>query len=533
MSRAPAGRRSAAPPILLLAALLSPLPAAILSPLLCAPAWAQALEGRVRRITLDNGLRVLVVRRGTAPVFSANLRVLAGSVDDAGGATGLAHLFEHLAFKGTSTIGTKDARAEAGILDALDRAVGDLHRELDRGAAADAARLERLRSEIQALGTRQQALVVKDEFSQILTRNGAAGLNASTGQDLTSYVVSLPANRLELWCLLESARLRDPVLREFYSERDVVLEERRARLDNQPSGRLYAELLSAAFEAHPYRVPAIGWASDLERLTRPRAEAFRRTYYAPGNTVAALVGDVDPDAAERLVRRWFGGLPAAPPPPRPVTVEPPQDGERRVMVEFDAEPRLMIAFHKPAWPHPDDPVLEVIDSLLTSGRTSRLYRSLVLESQVASDVSSFEAPGERYPNLFVIAAEPRSPHTTAEVETAVLRELRRLAEEPVGEREMQKIRNQVEAASVYPLRSNAGLAAQLTYFEILTGDWKGLPAYVAAIKAVSAAQVREVARRTFTPANRTVAILQRPAPAARDAPAAPGAEARAPEGGGR
>jgi predicted Zn-dependent peptidase len=243
VSHAPPGRCFA-----LLACLLL---AGGLSPLLCRPASAQALEGRVRRITLDNGLRVLVVRRGTAPVFSANLRVLVGSVDDAGGATGLAHLFEHLAFKGTSTIGTRDARVEAGILDALDRAVGDLHRELDRGAAADAARLERLRSEIQALTTRQQALVVKDEFSQILTRNGAAGLNASTGQDLTSYVVSLPANRLELWCLLEAARLRDPVLREFYSERDVVLEERRARLDNQPSGRLYAELLSAAFEAHP------------------------------------------------------------------------------------------------------------------------------------------------------------------------------------------------------------------------------------------------------------------------------------------
>jgi predicted Zn-dependent peptidase len=497
--------------------------AAGLAALLAPPAAARSLEGRVVRVSLDNGLRVLIVRRGTAPVFSASLRFKVGAVDEASGATGLAHLFEHMAFKGTSVIGTRDARSEAALLDDLDRAVGDLHRELDRDAAAGADRLERLRSQIRALTERHRGLIVKDAFTQILTREGAVGLNASTSHDFTSYVVGLPSNRLELWCLLESARLRDPVLREFYTERDVVLEERRARLDNRPSGRLYTELLAAAFQAHPYRVPAIGWASDLERLTRPRAEVFRRAHYVPGNAVAALVGDVDPEAAARLVRRYFGSLPSGPEPPRPTTVEPPQGGERRVTVEFDAEPRLMIAFHKPAWPHPDDAVFEVIDSLLTSGRTSRLFRTLVLESRLASDVNAFEAPGERYPNLFVIDAEPRAPHGPAEVEEAVLRELRRLGDEPVGEREIQKIRNQVEAASLQALRSNQGLASQLSYFESLTGDWRGLEAFVAAVKAVTPARVQEVARAAFTPANRTVAVLRRPGAAA---PSGPGAPAR-------
>ncbi|HEU4403456.1 MAG TPA: pitrilysin family protein [Candidatus Polarisedimenticolia bacterium] len=479
--------------------------------LLPSPARAQAaLEGRVARITLDNGMRFLVLRRGTAPVFSANLRFKVGGVDDRAGATGLAHMFEHMAFKGTSTIGTRDAAREAEILDAMDVVVRDLHRELDRGVAADAARLETLRGSLESLKKKHQDLLVKDELVQILTRNGAEGMNASTGEDLTSYVVSLPANRLELWCLLESARLRDPVLREFYAERDVVMEERRFRVDNQPQGKLYEALLNTAFAAHPYRVSTSGWMSDLERLTRPQAAAFHDTYYVPGNAVGALVGDVDPVAAERLVRRYFGGLKAGPAPPPVVTVEPPQTGERRVNVVFDAEPQLMIAFHKPCWPDPDAPVFEVIDSLLTSGRTSRLFKALVLDTQVASDVFSFEAPGQRYPNLFVIGGEPRAPHTASEIEAGLLKELRRLAEEPAGEREIQKIRNQVEAALLYPLRSNQGLASQLTFFEILEGDWRRLNDYYAAVRAVGAERVQEVARRTFTPANRTIASLVKP-----------------------
>jgi predicted Zn-dependent peptidase len=508
---------------------LSALVAAAVSLPLAPPARAQALEGRVTRITLDNGMRFLLVRRGTAPVFSAILSFKVGGVDDPGGSTGLAHLFEHLAFKGTSTIGTKDARKEAEILDAMDAVVRDLHRELDRGPRADAPRLERLRGELESLRKRHQELVVKDELSQILTSNGAEGLNASTSEDLTSYTVSLPANRLELWCLLESARLRDPVLREFYSERDVVMEERRMRVENDPQGKLYEQLLLTAFQAHPYRVSTAGWMSDLERLTRPEGVAFHRTYYVPNNAVGALVGEVDPASAERLLKRYFGGIPAGPPPPGPVTIEPEQKGERRVSVDFEAEPQLMIAYHKASWPDPDDPVFEVIDSLLTAGRTSRLFRKLIVESRVASEIYSFQAPGDRYPNLFVIGANPLAPHTPAEVEAEILRELGRLAEEPAEERELRKIRNQLEASFLYTLRSNQGLASQLTYFESLAADWKELLRYNEAVKKVTAAQVQDVARRAFRPSNRTVAILTR-APAERT-PAAAAPDGRAPAAG--
>lgn len=508
----------------LAAATLAGLALAGTSGLLAPGARAQALEGRVTRIALDNGMRFLVVRRGTAPVFSATLSFRVGSVDDPGGETGLAHLFEHLAFKGTSIIGTRDAAKEVEILDALDGVAGDLNRELDRGPRADPKRLDALREQMRSLEEREESLVVKDELARILSSNGAAGLNASTGQDLTSYVVGLPSNRLELWCLIEAARLKDPVLREFYSERDVVMEEHRMRYDSQPSGKLYEQLLLAAFQAHPYRVSAGGFMSDLERLTRPQAVAFHKTYYVPGNAVGAIVGDVDPVAAERLLRRYFGGLPAGPPPPQPPTAEPPQQGERRITVEFDAEPEVMIAFHKPNWPSPDDPTFEMIDSLLTSGRTSRLFRKLVLESQVASGVSSFEAPGDRFPNLFIISAEPRAPHTVPDVEQAILSELQRLSTEPVEEAEMRKVRSQLEASFLYPLRSNQGLASQISYFEILDGDWKDLLRYRDVLLAVTPAQVQDVARRTLTPSNRTVAVLTRPA--ARQEPPPGGAASR-------
>jgi len=193
-----------------------------------------------------------------------------------------------------------------------------------------------------------------------------------------------------------------------------------------------------------------------------------------------------------------------------VTAESPQGGERRIAVEFDAEPEVMVAFHKAVWPSPDDPVLEVIDSLLSSGRTSRLFRRLVLETQVASEVYSTAAPGDRYPNLFIVGATPRAPHTSPEVEAGILQELRRLAVDPIPEKELEKIKNQLRASFLYPLRSNSGLAAQLSYFEVLTGDWKNLNTYAAAIQATTVAQVQDAARRTFVPPNRTVAVLARP-----------------------
>lgn len=471
-------------------------------------------------------MRFLLVRRGTAPVFAANLKFRVGSADDRSGATGLAHLFEHLAFKGTSRIGVHDAAQEREVLDALDNAVRALLKELDLGAAADPGRLAARRAEVKALEEKERALVVKDEFSDILNSNGAAGLNASTATDLTSYYVSLPSNRLELWCLLESARLRDPVLREFYSERDVVMEERRFRTENNPTGRLYEQLLLTAFSAHPYRNPGVGWMSDLQHLTRPEAEAFRRVYYVPNNAVGAIVGDIDPAAAEKLLRTYFGPLPRGEAPPAPITVEPAQPGERRVRVTFDAEPQIMVAYHKPGMNSADDPAFEMLDSILSSGRTGRLFQKLVTQDQVAASVFTFEAPGRLWPNLYVLAGVPRAPHTVVDVEAGLLAELQLLIAGPVSDEELRKIRNQVQSDAVYALRSSAGLASQLAMYEIQAGDWRALLRHNEALQAVTPAMIQEIAKRTFVDDNRTVAVLER-TPSPRNAPAVP-----ATEGGG-
>ncbi|HZN03592.1 MAG TPA: pitrilysin family protein, partial [Candidatus Polarisedimenticolia bacterium] len=405
-----------------------------------------------------------------------------------------------------------------------------LNAELDRGPLADPKRLDALRARMKERMDEHRSLVVRDEFTEIVQENGGTGINASTGTDLTSYYVNLPANRIELWCLLEAARLRDPVLREFYSERDVVKEERRFRIDNHPQGKLYEQLLLTAYSAHPYRVPGAGWLSDLDRLTRPEAEEFRRIHYIPGNAVGALVGQIDVEATAALLKRYFGPIPSGPLPLSPATVEPPQTGERRVAAQFDAAPNLMIGFHKSALADPDDPVYEVIDGLLGAGRTGRLFRRLVTGDQVASQVFTFEAPGRRFPSLFVIGGQPRAPHTTAELERGILDELRRLSEEPVPEEELRKVRAQVESDAVYELRGNMGIASRLTQFAALTGDWRTMLRRDAALLQVTGEQVREVARRTFTAANRTVATLERPVAAAppgpAGGPAAPGGKER-------
>jgi predicted Zn-dependent peptidase len=320
--------------------------------------------------------------------------------------------------------------------------------------------------------------------------------------------VSLPANRLELWAAIESDRMAHSVLREFYKEKNVVLEERRLRYENAPGGRLYEAFLSAAFSAHPYGMPVIGWTSDLEALSRSQAEIFFQTYYGPGNAVIAIVGDIDPAATIRLIERYFGRTPPQVPPPPVVTVEPEQAGERRAEVEFDAEPSVLIGYHTPSLDHPDDAVFDVMESLLSDGRSSRLYRTLVKEKQLAVNVSASTAvPGARYPNLFMIQGAPRAPHTTMELETAVYAELDRLKNEPVPSHELQKVLNNLDADLVRSLDSNSGLASQLSYFQAIAGTWRYLLDNRNRIARVTPEDLSRVARQYFVKRNRVVATL--------------------------
>jgi predicted Zn-dependent peptidase len=469
---------------------------------------ASGLADRVIEHRLANGLTVLLVERHQAPIVSVSITFGVGSINERTGTTGVAHLYEHLAFKGTRSIGTKDYARERPLLEELERLDAEIMRR--RAEGADETQLEPLRLAFKAVQEQADQLVVPNELSLLYQRHGAVGLNASTGKDVTRYVVSLPANRLPLWAVIEADRMANPVLREFYKERAVVMEERRLRTDDSPVGLLYEAFAAAAFQAHPYGFPTIGWASDIQALTPAETERFFRTYYSPANATIAIVGDIRPQAVLALIERTFGRIPAGLPPPPVVTVEPPQRGERRVEVEFDAEPLVLIGYHKPGIGHPDDVVFDVLEAILSEGVTSRLYHRLVLEQRLAVSVRAESGfPGVVAPNLFVISATPLAPHTTAEVEAAVYEELERLKTEPVSDRELQKVLNNLDADLLRALRSNSGLASQLAYFQTVAKDWRYLLKVRERIAAVTPQDIQRVARQYFTKANRTVATLVR------------------------
>ena len=483
---------------------------------LLATAWPCAagafdLEERVVEHRLANGMLFLLVRRPGAPVFTGYIRFRVGGLDEPVGASGLAHLFEHMAFKGTRTIGTRDYAAEAPLLGELDRVGAGIAGLLPREQSlspAEAERLSALRAELKALQERHRALVASDELSRLYLRNGAVGLNASTSKDLTSYFVSLPANRLRLWVLLEASRMADPVLREFWSEKDVVMEERRMRVEDSPFGKLYEAMLAAAFDAgEPYAIPTIGTWEDLRALTADRARAFHAHHYQPGNAVGAIVGDLDLDATRALLDATFGALPSAPVAPTPPSGSAFATGERRVDVAFDAQPAVLVAFHKPPAPAADDYVFDVLHDLLVNGQTSRLQRTLVRERGVVTRVDAFGAPGHRRPNLFVIRLLPRHPHTAAEAEQALHEELGRLATELVPQDELDKVRTRVAADFLRGLDSNEGLASQLSYFQAVVGDWRYVVSHRKVVAGITPEDVARVARTYLVPANRVVATL--------------------------
>lgn len=472
-----------------------------------ATCFAQGLAERVQEYTLKNGMKLLMVERHTSPTVAAWIRFKVGSVDERSDERGLAHLLEHMLFKGTKTLGTRDYAAEKPVLDKIEETAQKLMAERNKREQADPKLVERLTAELAALEKQAEKYVIKEEFADIYSRNGGSGYNAFTSKDGTTYLINIPANKLELWAAIESDRMQNAVLREFYTERSVVMEERRRSYDAEPEGKLWETFLADAFNAHPNGQPTIGWMSDIENLTRTKAENFLHKYYAPNNAIVALVGDIDAQKTIALVERYFGAIPPGTPVPPVAVEEPQQAGEKRTEVVGDAEPELMIGFHKPTLPAPDDYVFDVIDMLLTNGRTSRLYKKLVLEKQLVTAVSSFGAPGSRYPNLFIINATPRAPHTVPEVEEAIYQELERLKNEPMTQAELQQILNQLEFEESRQMASNGGLARNLTEYEAIAGSWRYLIEHRQKVAKVTPEDVMRVAKQYFTRQNRNVGFI--------------------------
>jgi predicted Zn-dependent peptidase len=456
----------------------------------------QLAESDVHEIHLKNGMTWLVVERPQAPVFTGFVRVRVGGLDEERGYTGLAHLFEHMAFKGTPMLGTKDFEAEKKLLDQI-AVVGDQIATLTRNEKGQSAEAQALREKLAALMKGEKDLTDENALARMYQLSGAVGLNATTDKDFTSYFVSLPKNRLELWLTTEAQRLVSPVLRDFYTERDVVQEERRMSIESNPGGAIYEELNQIAYTVSPYRWPTVGYTRDLQAMSLKKADAFHRTYYVPNNAVGAIAGDVKAADVQALLEKTFGQIPAGPPPPKPEFAEPPTKAERRSTVTFDASPRVYIALHKPQAPAHDDFVFDLLDVLLGEGRTSRLHRRLVIKDKLAQSVGTFEAPGARLPNLFVIYAIPLAGVPREKVEAAIWDELEKLKTEAVSDKELEKVRNRVATSQARALDSNSGLASQLSMFEVLLSDWRYLLRQPKEVAALTADDVKQVATKYF------------------------------------
>jgi predicted Zn-dependent peptidase len=466
------------------------------------------IESRVTEFTLKNGMKFLVLERKKAPVASFVTYADVGSAQEVKGITGLAHLFEHMAFKGTDKIGTKDYARERVALEKVEQAYAALREEKRKGAKADPEKLKKLEEAFRQAQEEAGKYVASNEFGEAVERAGGRQLNATTAADRTMYFFSLPSNHMELWFWLESERFLNPVFREFYKERDVVMEERRL-MESQPVGKLLEEFLAAAYKAHPYGEPVIGHMSDLENLTTADAVAFFRKYYIPSNLVAAVVGDVDPKRVRELAERYFGRIPGGPKPEPLRTVEPPQEAERRVTMWLRAQRMVLMGYHKPDINHPDDAVYDAISSLLSEGRSSRLYRGLVRDRKVATQVAGFPGlPGQKYPGLFIFFAMTAPGRTNQEVEKAIEEELERLIKEPVSKEELDGVKRRARASLLRQLDDNLGLAIQLSSMQALTGDWRNLFRQLDKINAVTPEDIQRVAKATFTRTNKTVAVIE-------------------------
>ena len=268
--------------------------------------WTQ----NVKTVTLKNGLTAIIYPRGTAPIFSGYIRVKAGGMDEEVGKTGLAHFLEHMAFKGTEKIGTRNYEKEKPLMEKIEKIAIDLAAEEGR-KNQDVKKIESLKKELKTLQSEQSQYIVKEEVSKIMLDHGGVDYNATTSKDMTSYFVNLPSEQFNFWAQFESDRIFRPVFREFYEERDVVMEERRMRVEDDPDGKLYEAFLDTAFEKSPYKWPTIGTWKDLKTLTRTDLEEFWRRYYQPSNVVLAIVGKVDPDKVIPVLEKTFGKIPAS------------------------------------------------------------------------------------------------------------------------------------------------------------------------------------------------------------------------------
>jgi predicted Zn-dependent peptidase len=476
-----------------------------------AASMSQYLAGFEKKTTvkvLPNGLTLIVCERSEAPVFSYYTLVDAGSADDPQGASGLAHMFEHMAFKGTEEIGTTNYPAEKVALAKVEIAYAAYDAEYRKRVGQDPAKLEKLKKVFDDAQVAAGKYVVPNQFAEMAEQNGAVGLNASTEEDSTQYFWSMPSNRLELWSYMESQRIGHPVEREFYKERDVVQEERRMRIDSNPIGGMIEQFLATAYVAHPYGRSGVGWESEISQVNATEAAAFHKKYYVPANIVIAVVGDLKASEAMPVLTKYFGAIPAGPKPEPMTTIEPPQFAEKTVVIREATQPFYIEGYHRPDYRDPDDAVYNAISDIVSNGRTARLYKSLVRDQKIAADAEGFSGfPGQKYPGLYAFYAFPVPGHSPDEMREAIHKEIDKLKTADVTDEELQMFKTRARAGLLRGLADNEGLAQQLAEYQTRYGDWRELFRELDRIDKVTKADVRRVASKVFVESNRTSASI--------------------------
>ena len=468
-----------------------------------------AFEKHVTVKKLANGLTVVICERTEAPVFSFFTHVDTGSTQEEVGQSGLAHMFEHMAFKGTDKIGTTNYPAEKLALQKVETAYAAYNFERQKRVGRNEEKLKALNKAWEDAIAEANKFTVLNEFGKIIEKNGGEGLNAFTNNDETGYNYSFPSNRIELWAYLESERFLHPVLREFYKERNVVMEERRMRTDSSPVGRLVEQFNSSAFVAHPYHRPVVGWMSDLQSFSATDAQRFFDKYYIPANMTVTVVGDVKTAEVLPMIEKYFSRLPAKPKPEELSTEEPVQMAERRVILHDPSQPFFIEGYHRPDYRDKDDAVYDAIGDLMSNGRTSRLYRALVRDKKIAAQTAGFgDFPGQKYPNLFVFYAVPLPGHTNREMEDAIHVEIDRIRKEDITADELKMLKTRAKAGLLRSLGENEGLAQALGTTQARYGDWRELFRQVDRIDQLTAADIRRIASKTFLPTNRTVGVIE-------------------------
>lgn len=464
----------------------------------------EAVKNKVHVRTLKNGMKFIVLERHEAPVVSFHVYADVGSANESYGITGISHLLEHMAFKGTEVVGTRDYEAESEVLAKLDALYDEIKREKAK-PKPDAEKLSEMEKRFEALRQEAKKFVVSNEFIDAMRKEGDRGVNAYTSNDATQYIDSLPSNRLEFWMAMTSDRFLNPVFREFYKERDVVMEERRLSLETRPMRRLVEDFLATAFKAHPYHHSVVGHMSDLKKITRQDVEEYFKKNYGPSNLTVGVVGDVKPEEVFKLAELYFERIPSGPKPEPVRTEEPEQWGERRVTVQAKSQPIIIIGYHTPSARHKDRAPLEALANILGQGRSSRLYQVLVKEKKVAvAAVSLVGFPGDKFSNLTVFYAVPSRGHTSEECLKLIEEEIEKVKKESVTHEELKKFKRNAVKRLLSQMKSNARMAALLTYADVVLGDWRLLFDQVEEIKAITAEDVQRVAQTYLIKKNRTV-----------------------------